>query len=287
MLGRECVELLSAASVPLIATDQEVDIGDAAAVADFSARHDFDWIVNCAAYTRVDDAEREVDAAHRANALGPENLARAAIERGAALVHFSTDYVFDGRESTPYVEDSPRSPVSIYGKSKLEGEERVSDSGARAYVLRTSWLFGRYGRNFVQTILGVMAERETVRVVDDQWGRPTYCPDLARAAFTLTGITTGAPASEPGVYHFANADPTTWHGLATSVHAVALRLGLPIRARTIEPVTTAEFPRPAPRPAYSVLSTERIEAWLGAPPRPHREAVLEYLQVLSHDRTPN
>ncbi|HEY3237758.1 MAG TPA: dTDP-4-dehydrorhamnose reductase [Polyangiaceae bacterium] len=286
MLGSSVCGRLGALQVEFIGTGRELDIAHRPSVLDFTARHRPTHIINCAAYTKVDDAESHADAAYHANALGPEILAQAALGAGAALVHFSSDYVFDGAGKAPYVESARCGPLSVYGKTKLEGEEQVfrnmgSPDSHRFHLIRTSWLFGPNGKNFVSTILNLMTERETVSVVDDQWGRPSYTVDVAQAAMELSGLT-GERSAPSGLYHFANAGETTWHGLALTVRELALELGWSLRTHTVEPVDTAHFPRPARRPAYSVLSTRLAESVLGHPPRAHREAVLDYLRSLRH-----
>jgi dTDP-4-dehydrorhamnose reductase len=198
----------------------------------------------------------------------------------ARYVHVSTDYVFDGRATEPYREDAATNPQCAYGRTKLAGEQRVlalPGAGERAYVVRTSWLFGEHGKNFVETIVGLLATREELRVVADQLGRPTYTRDLADAALELAGVGGSNTARASGLYHFANAGVTSWHGFATTIRELSLELGLPVRARSIVPITTAEFPRPARRPAYSVLDTTRIESTLLRKPRSFVTALRDYL----------
>jgi dTDP-4-dehydrorhamnose reductase len=273
MLARAVAARLGTAGEEVIGTDLELDIADATAVLEFVEQHHFTHIVNCAAYTRVDEAETELEAARAVNAIGPSNLAHAAARTGAHLVHISTDYVFDGRSSEPYAEDAPCAPRTAYGRTKREGEELVAVA------------FGEGGHNFVTTMLALMAEREVLRVVGDQHGRPTYTRDLAEAALGLAGIVPrGAPA-ESGFYHFANAGATTWHAFAEQILRVGRALGFSLRTHTIEPVSTAAFPRPAPRPAYSVLSTRRFEHALGRAPRSWQDALAEYLDNLRAHRT--
>ncbi len=286
MLGRAVSAELARRGVEVVGTDLEVDIADAGAVAETLARTGASHVVNCAAYTRVDDAEREEELARRVNAAGPEVLGRAALERGAALVHFSTDYVFAGDGGRPYVEDDPAAPHGAYARTKREGEERLLKlgPGLRLHLVRTSWLFGAGGPNFVATMLGLMATREELRVVADQRGRPTYAPDLAAAALDLAGLGTGGERAPDGCYHFANAGETTWHGFACRILERAAAFGLPVQARVVHPVTTAEFPRPAPRPAYSVLDTTKIAGALGRAPRPWHDALDDYLTALAADR---
>lgn len=284
MLGRAVVELLSAWGLPHAGTDRELDVRDAAAVLRQAEASGCSHVINCAAYTRVDDAEAEEAEALAINADGPAHLGAAAARVGAALTHISTDYVFDGGADRPYREDDPTGPRNAYGRTKLAGERAALESGARCQVIRTSWLFGEHGKSFVSTMLGLMRDREELRVVDDQRGRPTYCPDLAEAALRLAGLgprgRAAAPAP-PGIYHFANAGAVSWHGFAVAIRDEAARRGWPIAARRVIPITTAEFPRPAARPAWSVLDTARVEAALGYAPRPWQEALAAYL-----DRTP-
>ena len=279
MLGSAIAQRLERRGIEFVSTDSELDIAERAQVLEFALRERPTAIVNAAAYTRVDDAEREADLAMRVNGHGPGNLGHAAAAVGASVLHFSTDYVFDGRGSAPYDEQAACAPQGVYGKSKLEGEQQLlaaAERGVRMQIVRTSWLFGEHGKNFVSTMLELMAQREELRVVADQHGRPTYTADLADAALAL------ALAESPaGVFHFANSEATTWHGFASAIRDQAKALGLPVRTETIHAVTTAEFPRPAPRPAYSVLATARIAAALGSEPRPWRTALHDYLRGMT------
>jgi dTDP-4-dehydrorhamnose reductase len=290
MLARALRRRLETAGLELRLSDRELDIGDAGAVLDFAQRETPQLIVNAAAYTRVDDAETDRDAAFRVNAEGPAHLARAAKAVGARLLHFSTDYVFDGNARVPYVESAPTAPQGVYGKSKLLGEERaLSELPLATFVVRTSWLFGVGGANFVKTMLGLLRTREELRVVDDQRGRPTYTEDLAAAALGLVGLDgilrDGEAAS--GVYHFANSENVTWYGLCLAIRETLSGLGETVKTRRIVPVSTLEFPRPAPRPAYSVLATSKLEGTLKSTPRSYRAALDEYVrEELENERRP-
>jgi len=227
-------------------------------------------IVHAAAYTAVDKAEEEPALAARVNALAPEVVARAAAARGVPLVVVSTDFVFDGERRTPYPEDAEPSPRSVYGRTKLDGERRARAAwpgGTR--VVRTQWLYGPRGRHFPGTILGLAAERPRLRVVSDQVGSPTSTLELAPALWDVLD------RGEPGVYHAACEGACSWYELARATLEIA---GSPT---SVEPCTTAEFPRPAPRPAYSVLSCERLRALRGKPLKPWREALEDYLALAS------
>jgi dTDP-4-dehydrorhamnose reductase len=223
-------------------TRAELDITNLEAVRAAVAAVKPDLVINAAAYNRVDDAEADPTEAYRGNALAPRNLALATAERGLPVVHVSTDYVFDGRGTRPYHEFDPTGPQSAYGRSKLAGEQAVRELNPRHYVVRTAWVYHEQGANFPRTMLS-LATRPEVRVVDDQVGSPTYAPHLARAIAQL--VETGAF----GTYHFAGAGSVTWYGLTCRLYALR---GI---KTPVVPVTTEEFPRPAPRPRYSVLTT--------------------------------
>lgn len=256
-------------SVELTAAGRaEVDVTDAAAVARALDAARPDWVVNATAYTAVDRAESEREAAFAVNARAVETLGRLCAERGIALAHFGTDYVFPGTGARPYREDDPVSPVNAYGESKLAGEEALRASGARALVLRTQWLFGRHGKSFPRTMWERAAKGQPTRVVSDQRGRPTYTVDLARATWELIG------RGATGTYHAANAGETTWFGLAGRVFRTAGAEAL------LSPCGTADYPTPARRPAYSVLDTTRLEAALGHALPPWEDAVERFLGEL-------
>ncbi|HET9989132.1 MAG TPA: dTDP-4-dehydrorhamnose reductase [Kofleriaceae bacterium] len=233
----------------------ELDICDGDAVA--RALDGCTGVINAAAYTAVDKAETEREQAYAVNRDGAGNVARACAVRGIPLVHVSTDYVFDGTATTPYREDAPLHPLGVYGESKLAGEEAVREAGGT--IVRTSWLFGQGGPSFVHTMVRLATERPVLRVVADQHGCPTWADDLADALIALVH----APV---GTYHFCNAGPTTWHAFATAIVAEA-RKHRTLACERIEPITTAEYPTPAKRPAYSVLDTSKVQA-LGIVPPP-------------------
>ncbi|MFU8858234.1 MAG: dTDP-4-dehydrorhamnose reductase [Deferrisomatales bacterium] len=240
-------------------------------------------IVNCAAYTDVDGCEAREDLANRVNGEGPGHLAEAARRLDAVLVHLSTDYVFDGTKNEPYVEDDPPSPLGAYGRSKLLGEQRVLASGhSRCFVVRTSWLYGPGGKNFVETIARLAGEREELRVVADQVGCPTYTEDLARALVTLLALVptshgTGNRAPPYGIYHFSNEGSCSWHGFALEITA-RLRERGPVRARAVLPISTAEYPTPARRPPYSILSKQKYITATGQPVPHWKDGLTRYFE---------
>jgi dTDP-4-dehydrorhamnose reductase len=232
-------------------------------------------VVNCAAFTAVDAAETDEDTALEVNAHGPAHVAAACAAAGARLVHVSTDYVFAGDADEPYDETTRPAPRTAYGRTKAAGEQAVLTSGADVFVVRTAWLYGAAGPNFVRTMARLSRERETVQVVDDQIGSPTWSLHLARALVGLSVST--APA---GIYHCTNGGEASWYVFARAVFA---ELGLdPAR---VEPTSSAAFVRPAPRPAYSVLSTAKWDA-AGLPAMPHwRDALPEAVETLGEELT--
>ena len=255
MLGKQLTELLSARDVRGIDLP-DIDITDEGSV-EAALKH-ADIVINCAAFTAVDDAETREAAAFTVNAVGPANLARACARNGSQLVQISTDYVFDGTASAPYSEDATPAPKSAYGRTKLAGEWAVRSLLPDAsYILRTAWLYGAHGPNFVATMAKLEGLRDTLDVVDDQRGQPTWAGDLAQRI--VATVDAGAPA---GIYHATASGQTTWYGLARRVFEL---LGAdPDRVR---PTTTEKFPRPAPRPANSVLAHA---GWVGTGLEPMR-----------------
>ena len=230
----------------------ELDITDAEAIEKFVADNCIDIIINAAAYTAVDKAEDEADMAHLINCTAVGNLAKAAKNHGLKLVHISTDYVFPGEMATPYVETDVPAPKSVYGSTKLAGERAIEESGCRAIIIRTSWLYSEYGNNFVKTMLRLGAERESLRVVCDQIGGPTYAGDLAKVIFCL--IENGLEHKGVELYHFANEGVCSWFDFSKAIMEMA---GLPCR---VEAIPTSEYPAKAHRPSYSVFNLGKIKS---------------------------
>lgn len=239
----------------LLYTDrEELDITDAAAVNEFFEKNTVQAVVNCAAYTAVDKAEQDEEAAFQLNFQAPLILAEAAAQHNSGFIHISTDYVFDGRSSRPYTETDDTSPQSIYGSSKLRGEATVLGVHPDAVILRTSWLYSRNGANFALRMQELMKEKESLNVVFDQTGTPTYAPDLAAAIFTILQ----QPATgNGGVYHYSNEGVASWYDFAVAIKAITGS------ACAIKPVTSDKYPTAAQRPAYSVLNKEKIKSVFG------------------------
>ncbi len=261
MLGRDLQTALAGREVTALSRS-DLDVTDLDAVTAAVAGHDV--IINAAAYTKVDDAETNEDAAYAVNAVGPRNLAVAASALQATLVQVSTDYVFDGSATTPYAENTPHSPISAYGRTKAAGENFVmAENGARSYIVRTAWLYGQHGPNFAKTMLKLAATRDTLSVVDDQVGQPTWTGDLAARIVLM--LDSDAPA---GTYHGTNSGLVSWCGFA---QAIFERAGLdPDRIMATD---GASYVRPAPRPAYSVLGHEGWSLAGMTPMRDWRQAL--------------
>jgi dTDP-4-dehydrorhamnose reductase len=270
MAGHDvCAALESCAETVLPVTKTELDITDAAAVRDAINRALPDVIINCAAYTKVDDAEANEHLATAINGSAVEFLAHAANDVDALLVQLSTDFVFDGAKRTPYEVNDPPSPLSAYGRSKLIGEQAAT-AARKHVILRTAWLFGMHGPNFVEAIRNqVRKGTNPLRVVNDQRGRPTYTPHLADAIVRLARIANDDPEAR-GILHYADSPECTWFDFARAIVG---------DETTVNAVTSSAFPRPAQRPAYSVLSTERYERVTGVQPASWEDGLRDYLQL--------
>ena len=269
-LGREVADELRRRGTEVLAADRSrADLCDTEGTAALAARFGACAVYNCGAYTDVDGCESNLELAMEVNGRAPERLA-AALPADCRLIHVSTDYVFDGRGRRPYREGDPTAPQTAYGRSKLRGERGVLDAGG--LVVRTSWVFGPEGRNFVSAIASRIGQGEPLRVVSDQVGCPTYAPYLARALVDLTS------AGASGIVHYCNTPATSWHGFA---HAIADALGLNV---PITPTLSSELTRPAARPAYSVLDTARFEALTNREVEGWRPGLDEYFERLGQGR---
>jgi dTDP-4-dehydrorhamnose reductase len=260
-LGQELQREAAARHIALAAFSRvEADICDEACVARALRDVRPDVVINAAAYTMVDRAESESELAHRSNAVGPEIIASVCAAAGAPLIHISTDYVFDGAKSGAYVETDPIGPLGVYGRSKAAGEEAVRRTLGRHLILRTSWVYGEYGANFLKTIVRLAKDKDELRIVADQRGRPTSTRDIASA---LLRLTPRLQESDDvwGTYHFAGAGETTWHCFASRI--VAAQAALTGRTPRVEAIPTSAYPTAARRPANSVLNCDRFERVFG------------------------
>ena len=234
-----------------------------------------DLVVNAGAYTAVDKAESEPELANAVNGIAPGILAEECEKLGASLIHFSTDYVFDGSHGSAYLETDSTNPLGTYGKSKLAGEEAIRKAGKRHIIIRTAWVYGNGGKgNFVKTMLRLGKEREEIRVVADQIGSPTWTGDLAQAISQIIPLL----GSETfGTYQYTNSGVCSWYDFAIAIFEEAAKLGLPLKVQRVIPITTSEYPTPAKRPAFSVLSTVKISALLGTHPPHWRQGLRQML----------
>lgn len=262
-LARGLLEAADGAGVEVVAIGRpELDLADEKSVAAAVARERPDVIVNAAAYTAVDRAESEPAVAHAVNALGAEHVATACAANAIPIIHISTDYVFDGTKHGPYLEDDPTGPINVYGRTKLEGEQRVAKACERHLILRTGWVHSPWGVNFVKTMLRLATTRPNIGVVDDQKGSPTYAPHLAAIVLAMATRIAADPAGMRwGVYHAVGAGETTWFGFAREVFRHAAEHGLP--AAEVAAIAAAAYPTPARRPANSRLNCDRLRLSLG------------------------
>ncbi len=269
MLGTDLMNVLSAEAHDVVGSDvQELDITNLEATLAFIKRIEPDVVINCSAYTNVDACETEINLAYKVNSIGPRNLAIAAQEVGAKLVHISTDYVFDGNKGEAYLEGDFVNPLSVYGKSKLDGENHVKSLMNKYFIVRTQWLYGVHGKNFVKTMINLSKERTELMVVNDQFGSPTHTLDLCHAISELINT------KEYGTYHITNSGIVSWFQFTKDIMELIGKSDI-----TVKPCTTAEFPRPAKRPAYSPLKNYNWELCGFKPLRDYKEALSEYLEL--------
>jgi dTDP-4-dehydrorhamnose reductase len=278
MLGTELSLLLERNNIPFTGTDREVDITNSAALLEFASSHPVNWIINCAAYTAVDKAEDDTAACRLLNTSGAENIALTAKAKGARLIHISTDYVFDGTEKRPYTEEDAPCPTGVYGKSKRDGEIAVIENNPNSYIIRTAWLYGKYGNNFVHTMLRLMNEREEIKVVNDQYGSPTCAFDLSQVIISLIQQVDKEKNIPCGIYHFTGEESCTWFEFAGAIYAEGKSLNLLTKPCTVKPCTSAEYPAKVKRPAYSVLDKTKIKNIMGITIPVWHESLRSFLQ---------
>lgn len=255
----------------VVAVDREqMDLCDEHAIRTTIATVRPDLIINPAAYTAVDKAESEPELAHAINAIAPKVIAEEAAKIGASLIHFSTDYVYEGNKSTVYVETDAVNPLSVYGKTKLAGEHAIQTVGLPHLILRTSWVYGPHGKNFLKTILRLSAERDQLNIVADQWGAPTSSDAIAEGVRNVLNVWQMHDQNKSGIYHFTNTGSTSWFGFAKAIlqsyESKSQMLNLPklkIKSEMVTPIKTADYPTPAARPANSRLDNAKLQAAFG------------------------
>jgi dTDP-4-dehydrorhamnose reductase len=285
MLGTELSLLMEKSGISFVGTDCEVDITNPAVIRDFTRAQQgnpFDWIINCAAYTAVDKAEDDKENCRRLNADAPRNIAILANEIGAGLIHFSTDYVFNGRGSMPYTEEDVTDPIGVYGLTKRDGEINIIKENQKSYIIRTAWLYGKYGNNFVHTMLKLMKERESISVVNDQKGSPTWARDLSETIITVIKFVNEGKTIPYGVYHFTNEGNIAWFDFARKIYSKARSLGILNKDCEVKPCTSAGFPAKVTRPAYSVLDKSKIKKTLGIEIPDWESSLNKYLELIAN-----
>ena len=272
-LGRELVRQANAFNLEFLAySRQNLDITQPSQVKTAVAEVAPSLVVNAAAYTNVDTAENEPDLAFEVNKIAPGYLARCCADRGIALIHISSDYVFDGAKGKPYNESDPIAPLGIYGQSKAQGEVAVRSVLQNHIILRTSWLYSAYRRNFVKTMLHLGTAKKRVRVVADQFGSPTSAADLAEAVLTIAEKIGYGDDFDWGTYHYCSNGVISWHDLAKEVLHLASHY-VSLQTKHVEAITTADYPTPAKRPPYSALDCSRIKKVFGIDPKPWQKSL--------------
>lgn len=279
-LGRELQQVLPAFGPLTALTHQDLDLADAAALRERVRHVKPRWIVNAAAYTAVDKAEQDQALAHAINAVAPGVLAEAAAQLGAGLVHYSTDYVFNGHSSTPYLETDVTDPLSVYGQTKRDGELAVLGSQARQLTFRSSWVVGAHGQNFLKTMLRLAQERDSLRVVADQQGVPTAAAWMAEV--TVLAMRQSDTHGLSGLFHMTPTGQTNWHAYAQYLLTQAQLLGWTLKTQpeAIQAISTSDYPLPAPRPANSMLNQALLVQTLGLAVPPWQDGVLAVLKAL-------
>ena len=278
-LGNEIRALGAASPNRYIFTDvAELNIADADAVNEFVSKENVDVIINCVAYTDVEKAEENESAAHSINCDAVKNLAVAAAAAGAVLIHVSTDYVFDGKSHKPYTEDDATAPLGVYGRTKRDGEIAVEEAGCHYLIFRTAWLYSEYGRNFVKTMMKLTAERESLSVVFDQTGTPTYAGDLAKTIFDI--VEGRKYEGKDGIYHFSDEGVCSWYDFTCEIAAEAGNTGC-----RILPCRTWEYPTKAVRPSYSVLDKGKVKRTFGTEIPHWRESMKKCIAKIKQNET--
>ena len=281
MLGQEVEKLFKRKKLSYLASDKEVDITNYSRLKEFTKSIKLAWIINCSGYTDADKAEKEIRKAFLINRDGIKNISQIANEKQAKLIHISTDYIFDGKIDThlSYMEEDETKPINVYGESKLAGEIEIKRTLKKYFIIRTAWLYGRGGRNFVSTMLKLFKEKEEIKVVSDQWGTPTYTVDLAEVIYKMIND----DFNKFGVYHFTNEGVTNWYEFAREIYRKSKELGMidPNKEVKIKAINSEEYIIPTKRPKCSWLSKEKIKKELNLAIRNWEDALTDFLSFLS------
>jgi len=273
MLGQDLCAL-ARLGFKIFESDQEVDITDEATVSDYIYANKPNIIINCAAYTAVDNAETQTELNHRINAIGPEVLGKCSAKAGIGVIHISTDYVLDGKPPAPLTEDAPINPINAYGRAKAEGEALLAKANPRHWIIRTAWLFGAKGRNFVNSMLNLMKTKERISIVNDQFGNPTWTCDLAAAILKIA-----ENPKNPGIYNFTCEGIASWHEFAMEIQKQALEKKLLEHAIPILPIPSSEWQSAAKRPLWSALDKTKIKKNFNAQVPLWQSSLSKYLDI--------
>ncbi|TYB30762.1 MAG: dTDP-4-dehydrorhamnose reductase [Candidatus Mcinerneyibacterium aminivorans] len=274
MLGKQIEKELTKNNVEFAASDREVDITSFNEINDFIKNKNIDTIINCAAYTAVDEAEEKKEKANKINSEGPKNLAKAAIKINAELIHFSTDYVYSGEKKGKYTEEDKTDPLSVYGKSKLDGEKNIKNEMDRFFIIRLSWLYGVYGNSFVKTMVNLFQTHDELTVVNDQKGSPTYCGTLAENTVKLIRDNN----RNYGVYNYSDGGEISWYDFAVRIKKIADSIDKFKSNVSIKPIPSSEFPRKADRPKNSVMDKKKIKKYLNFKVKDWESNLIEYFK---------
>ena len=281
MLGTEIARQLSENKMNFVGTDIDVDITNPQALSEFANGKDISYIINCSAYTAVDKAESDAEFAKKLNEDGPRNISKLANQIHAKMVHISTDYVFDGTGNVPYTEDTPVAPIGVYGKTKAAGEDAVRQNLKEYYIIRTAWLYGWAGKNFVYTMIKAMNTHDSVKVVNDQKGSPTFAGDLASVIIKIINKN-DVPY---GTYHCTDLGKITWRDFTNEIKKIGVEKGIITNKEcVVNPCTTDDYPTPAKRPAYSVLSKDKIQKTLNIKLPEWKESLKKFMNSELFDK---
>ena len=290
LLGREIFTFFKKLNIVFSGTDREIDITEPVSLKKYCENKPVKWIINCAAYTAVDKAEDEIEICKKLNTYGASNVASFAKKIGASIIHISTDYVFDGNgiisgetnTLRPYIEEDLTNPLGIYGISKRDGEIAVLENNPHSFIIRTSWLYGKYGNNFVSTMIRLMNERNEIRVVNDQLGSPTWAFNLSTVILDLIESSEKGKKIPFGIYHYTNEGKISWYEFSEEIYRQAKEMGIINTDCSIVPCTSDEYPSKAKRPKYSVLDKQKIKTVLGITIPAWKNSLRDYLKCIEH-----